>query len=258
MTTPHAWPSNPQQWILPNWPAPASVRACVSTRLGPGVSAAPFDRFNLGSRCGDAMDAVNANRAALAQALDLPTNPVWLHQVHGTDVATVVAQHGENGEPCADAAVTRSRGTVLAILTADCLPIFFASDDGAEIAAAHAGWRGLCAGIIEQTVAAMTASPANIAAWLGPAIGPQAYEVDALVRDSFVNRDADAAAAFQPVRSGHWLCDLYALARLHLQRLGITQISGGDLCSFRDAQRFYSYRRDGANSGRLASLIWLE
>lgn len=257
MTITPAWPPNPLQWVLPEWPAPASVRACVSTRRGPGVSVAPFDRFNLGSRCGDSSDAVSANRAALVPALGLPTNPAWLHQVHGTDVATIVA-HVDPGEPRADAAITRSRGIVLAILTADCLPILFASTDGVEIAAAHAGWRGLGAGIIEQTVAAMTTSPANITAWLGPAIGPQAYEVDGLVRDCFVNRDAAAAAAFHPVRSGHWRCDLYALARLRLQRLGITQISGGDLCSHSDAQRFYSYRRDSANSGRMASLIWRE
>lgn len=257
MTIKPAWPPNPQQWVLPDWPAPDSVRACVSTRLGPGVSVAPFDRFNLGSRCGDAVEAVSANRTALVQSLGLPTDPAWLHQVHGTEVVTIMADL-DPGEPRADAAITRSRGAVLAILTADCLPILFASNDGAEIAAAHAGWRGLCAGIIEQTVAAMTTSPANIMAWLGPAIGPQVYEVDGLVRDSFVNENIDAVAAFQSVRSGHWLCDLYALARLRLQRLGITQISGGDLCSHSDAQRFYSYRRDSANSGRMVSLIWRE
>jgi YfiH family protein len=252
-----AWLSDPQQWVLPDWSAPASVRACVSTRLGPGVSVAPLDRFNLGSRCGDAPAAVSANRAALVQALRLPTNPAWLHQVHGPDVATIMANR-EPGEPYADAAVTRSRGTVLAILTADCLPILFTSNDGAEIAASHAGWRGLCAGVIEKTVAAMTTSPANIIAWLGPAIGPQVYEVDVLVRDAFLAENIDAVAAFHPVRTGHWLCDLYVLARQRLQRLGITQISGGDLCSYSDAQRFYSYRRDHGNSGRMASLIWLE
>ena len=257
MMSSHAWPENPGQWIVPDWPAPPHVRACVTTRLGPGFSAAPFDRFNLGSRCGDAAESVTSNRAALLHALALPTSPAWLHQVHGIDVVTIMTDR-EFGEPRADAAVTRLRGTVLAILSADCLPILFASNDGAEIAAAHAGWRGLGAGIIEKTVAAMTTSPANITAWLGPAIGSQVYEVDALVRDSFVNRDADAAAAFQSVRSEHWLCDLYALARLRLQRLGITQISGGDLCNYSDAQRFYSYRRDGVSSGRMASLIWLE
>ena len=257
MTLNSAWPPNPQQWVLPDWPAPHSVRACVSTRLGPGVSAAPFDRFNLGSRCGDAVEAVSANRTALVQALDLPGAPTWLQQVHGTTVLAI-APGASASEPQADAAFTCLPGVVLAILTADCLPILLASDDRSEIAAVHAGWRGLSAGIVERTVAALATAPAHLVAWLGPAIGPRAYEVDAPVRDAFVAENADATAAFQPVRPGHWLCDLYALARLRLRRLGITQISGGDLCSYADAQRFYSYRRDAAHSGRMASLIWLK
>jgi len=254
MTLNSAWPPNPQQWVLPDWPAPHSVRACVSTRLGPGVSAAPFDRFNLGSRCGDAAEAVSANRAALVRALNLPTNPAWLHQVHGTDVVRIMTDH-EFGEPRADAAITRSRGAVLAILTADCLPILFASNDGAEIAAAHAGWRGLCAGIIEQTVAAMKSSPTNIIVWLGPAIGPQVYEVGDEVREAFVACDPRATTAFVATRRGHWLCDLYALARQRLMQLNIARVYGGNLCAFSDNVRFYSHRRDQI-SGRMASLIW--
>ncbi|KGI77029.1 peptidoglycan editing factor PgeF [Oleiagrimonas soli] len=241
-------------WILPDWPAPAGVRAAVSTRIGPGLSSPPYDRFNLGTRCGDDAEAVLSNRRALMQALGLPSAPRWLRQVHGTTVAEL-GPLADGEEPKADAAVSRVPGTVLAILTADCLPVLLCSDDGGEIGAAHAGWRGLAAGVIEATVQSMTVRPEHLLAWLGPCIGPRHYEIDAAVRDAFLAVDAQAEAAFQSTRAGHWQCDLALLARQRLHRLGVTRIHGGGFDTFGDA-RLYSYRRDGAASGRFASLIW--
>jgi len=240
------------RWILPDWPVPANVRAVVTTRQGPGVSAAPFDRFNLGSRCGDDPVAVASNRAALVTGLGLPSAPRWLRQVHGIAVA---GKTNEGFEPAADAAYTTAGSEVLAILTADCMPVLFASDDGEEIAAAHAGWRGLGGGVLEATVGAFVAAPAHIVAWMGPCIGAVSYEVGDEVREAFVSHDTGAAAAFVPTRPGHWLCDLYVLARLRLQALGVSNIHGGGFDTFTD-RRLYSYRRDGGGSGRFATLIW--
>jgi len=240
-------------WIVPDWQVPASVGAAVSTRLGPGVSAAPYDRLNLGLRSGDDTAAVVANREALALALHLPERPLWLRQVHGTDVAD--ASVGSGDEPVADAAVARGPGKALAILTADCLPVLFATDDGGTIGAAHAGWRGLAGGVLENTVARMDAPPSTLWAWLGPAIGGPSYEVGEEVRAAFVTDDAGAEAAFTPTWPGHWLCDLYALARRRLEAAGVVRVSGGGFDTFRDG-RLYSYRRDGAASGRFASVIW--
>jgi len=242
-----------EPWIVPDWQAPASVGAAVSTRLGPGVSAAPYDRLNLGLRSGDDLAAVVANREALALALHLPERPLWLRQVHGTDVADATLPPDD--EPVADAAVARGPGKALAILTADCLPVLFASGDGGTIGAAHAGWRGLAAGVLENTVARMDVPAADIHAWLGPAIGGPSYEVGGEVRAAFVEGDAGAGSAFTPTRPGHWLCDLYVLARRRLEAAGVRHVSGGGFDTFRDA-RLYSYRRDGAASGRFASLIW--
>jgi YfiH family protein len=241
-------------WIFPDWPAPRQVRAAVTTRDGPGVSAAPFERFNLGLRSGDAVDAVASNRRALGQTLALPSAPRWLHQVHGVTVAEL-GPLASDSEPRADAAVSRVPGTVLAILTADCLPVLLCADDGSEIAAAHAGWRGLAAGVLEATLVAMASAPAQIVAWLGPCIGAASYEVGAEVRAAFVADDARAADAFAPARDGHWWCDLAALARRRLAAAGVMRIHGGGLDTHAD-RRFYSYRRDGARSGRFASLIW--
>lgn len=239
-------------WILPAWDASPGVGAAVSTRQGPGVSAGPYGRFNLGLRSGDDPAAVAANRAALAPALHLPGEPLWLRQVHGVDVAE---GSQDPDEPTADAAVARGPGKVLAILTADCLPVLFASADGGSIGAAHAGWRGLAAGVLENTVAAMAAD--GVRAWLGPAIGAASYEVGEEVRAAFVDVDASAAGAFVATRPGHWTCDLYALARLRLAAAGVMDVSGGGFDTFSDP-RLYSYRRDGAVSGRFASLIWTE
>jgi len=235
-------------WIRPDWEAP--VGAAVSTRQGPGVSEGAYARFNLGLRSGDDVDAVRANRAALVTELGLPGEPLWLRQVHGTAVAE---GRPAAEEPEADAAVASGPGRVLAILTADCLPVLFASADGRTIGAAHAGWRGLAAGVLERTAERMGAD--GVQAWLGPAIGAASYEVGEDVRAAFVDGDAAAATAFVTTRPGHWLCDLYALARRRLAAAGVGRVSGGGFDTFTD-ERLYSYRRDGAKSGRFASLIW--
>lgn len=243
-----------EPWILPDWPAPRGVHAAVTTRHGPGVSAGPFARFNLGLRSGDVAEAVASNRDTLRHALDLPAQPRWLRQVHGTTVAQLGPLPSED-EPQADAAVAHLRGTVLAILTADCLPVLLCSDDGARIGAAHAGWRGLAAGVLEATVAAMGTPPSRLHAWLGPCIGAASYEVGEEVRAAFVQGDAAACACFVATRPGHWHCDLVGLARRRLAAAGLVRVHGGGLDTFTDA-RFYSYRRDGAASGRFASVIW--
>ncbi|HYG04833.1 MAG TPA: peptidoglycan editing factor PgeF [Stenotrophomonas sp.] len=257
--------STPRPWLEAAWPAAAGrVRAVTTLRHGAGVSVAPFDTFNLGNRSsaeGDSPDAVAANRAQLAAIAGLPSAPHWLRQVHGTEVLRFDAPPAGEGiahEPVADAAVTAVPGVVLAILTADCLPVVLAADDGSEVGAAHAGWRGLADGVLERTVAAMRTPAARLRAWLGPAAGPQAYEVGADVQAAFVERNALAQAAFVATRPGHWRVDLYALARQRLGDAGLPPqaISGGGLCTISDPARFYSHRRD-RRSGRMATLAWI-
>lgn len=239
-------------WIRPDWPAPARVRALSTTRSG-GVSVSPYDSLNLGVHVGDVPASVAANRAALRDVL--PGEPCWLNQVHGTRV--VDAAHPD-GVPDADAVVSRSAGAVCVVMTADCLPVLLCDRAGSVVGAAHAGWRGLQGGVIEATVAAMQVSPSEVIAWLGPAIGLTAFEVGDEVRAAFVGDAAVAAAAFQPSATpGKWLADIYLLARQRLQVLGVNSISGGDLCTVTDRERFFSYRRDGV-TGRMASLIWLD
>jgi YfiH family protein len=238
--------------LTPDWPAPAMVGAISTLRHGAGLSAAPFDSFNLGTRCGDDPQAVAANREELVRHFALPSAPRWLRQVHAAHVAV----EPSNDEPDADAAITATPGAVLAILSADCLPVLFCADDGSEVGAAHAGWRGLASGVLEATVAALRASPRQLLAWLGPAAGPQAYEVGDEVRAAFVDVDARTASAFVPTRPGHWLCDLHALARQRLAHAGVSRVYGGRWCTISDPQRFFSHRRDG-RSGRMASLIWI-
>jgi len=244
-------------WIDADWPAPRGVRASTTTRFGMGVSLPPFDAFDLGLRNGDDVAAVAENRMQLESALQLPSSPRWLRQVHGT---TVASEPGED-EPEADAAITTTPGTVLAILTADCLPVVFAAHDGSEIATAHAGWRGLAAGVLETTVAAMKTPLQDIVVWLGPAAGPEAYEIGEEVFDAFVSRDPRAATAFAPTRPGHWKVDLYALAKQRLADAGIGDVHGGGLCTISDPARFYSHRRstsDGSGrTGRMATLAWI-
>lgn len=248
--------------ILPaGWPAPPGVVAFTTLRFGAGASEIPFNRFNLGLRSGDDVRTVSANRNELIQRCGLPDAPHWLQQVHGVAVrrfdAGDVAPLDGAPEPEADASVTSDPDVVLAILTADCLPVVFAAKDGGEVGAAHAGWRGLVAGVLENTVAAMRAAPQDLVAWLGPAAGPQAYEIGAEVFDAFVSRDARAEAAFAPTRPGHWKVDLYALARQRLVDAGIAQmdIHGGGLCTIDDTKRFFSHRRD-QRTGRMATLVW--
>ena len=235
-----------------DWPAPPGVRALTTLRHGLGGSQSPFDTFNLGSRCGDEVMVVAENRRQLEAALALPSPPRWLRQVHGMAVAV---EPGDD-EPEADAAVTATPGTVLAILTADCLPVVLAAKDGGEIAAAHAGWRGLCTGVLESTVGAMRTPPDQLVAWLGPAAGPQAYEIGTEVFEAFTARDGRARMAFVPTRPGHWRVDLYMLARQRLLDAGMTDVHGGGLCTISDPSRFFSHRRDG-RSGRIATLAWI-
>jgi purine-nucleoside/S-methyl-5'-thioadenosine phosphorylase / adenosine deaminase len=236
-------------FIRPDLPLPPGIGAAVSTRRVPGASTAPYDAFNVGSRCGDDPSAVAKNRAALPGLLGLPAEPYWLRQVHGAHVVRL-RPDAERNEPEADAAVA-DHG-VLAIQTADCLPVLFCLPDGSRIGAAHAGWRGLAAGVLEATVQAMGSAPL---AWMGPCIGAMSYEVGEEVRAAFVDGDPRAAAAFTPTRPGHWRCDLYALARLRLADAGVAGIYGGGFDTFAD-DRFYSYRRDAGASGRFVSLIW--
>ncbi|WP_395684319.1 peptidoglycan editing factor PgeF [Dokdonella sp.] len=240
--------------ILPDWPAPSNVRACVTTRAMPGHSLAPFDRFNLGTRCGDVPQAVAANRAALIARAGLPAPPRWLRQVHGTAVHEAHAMPIE-AEPEADAAVTMQAGVVLAVLTADCLPVLFCTDDGSAVGVAHAGWRGLAAGVLEATIASLRVAPARLLAWIGPAIGAASYEVGDEVRGAFVDAEAGSAAAFVATRPGHWRCDLPALARRRLAGAGVARVEGGGFDTFRD-ERLYSYRRE-RDTGRFATLVWI-
>ena len=240
--------------IRPQWPAPASVEACFTTRDG-GVSAGVYAGLNLGAHVGDDPLHVAGNRARLRQTLALASEPVWLNQVHG--IAVHAATHAADGVvPTADAAVTRQRSVALTVMTADCLPVLLCDRQGSVVATAHAGWRGLCNGVLAATVAAMDVAPAEILAWIGPAIGPQAFEVGDEVRAAFIAHDPAAATAFRPHLPGKWWADLFLLARQRLQACGVTAIYGGDTCTVSDPARFYSYRRDG-QTGRMAGLIWL-
>lgn len=236
-------------WIVPDWPAPASVQSVITTRAG-GASGGPFASFNLGLRTGDDPQAVARNRARLRGLL--PQEPRWLRQVHGADV---VEADTTAGMPEADASIARRAGTVCAVMVADCVPVLLADRAGAQVAIAHAGWRGLSGGVIENTVSSLGPDPGELLAYLGPGIGPRAFEVGADVRDAFLARDAQAAAAFTPHAAGKWLADLFLLARQRLLSAGVDRIYGGGLCTYSDAARFYSYRRDKV-TGRMAALIW--
>ena len=218
--------------MIPEWPVPPGVQALVTTR---------------------ALGDMKSEAGRLRLRALLPAQPVWLRQVHGTGV--VDAARASAGT-AADASCTRGKNIVCAVMAADCMPVLFADERGSVVGIAHAGWRGLCAGVIEATIAKMGTPASGILAWLGPAIGPGAYEIGAEVRAAFVDREARAAAAFQPTRPGHWSLDLYALARQRLAALGVTRVFGGGLCTASDPARFYSYRRDGA-SERMAAAIWI-
>jgi hypothetical protein len=242
-------------WIVPDWPAPANVRAFVTTRAG-GVSQGPFASFNLGARAGDDAQAVIANRARLRDCL--PADPKWLRQVHGNVVMDADALSGiQVNATEADASVARRANTVCVIQVADCVPVLIADRSGTAVAAAHAGWRGLSSGVLEKTVERLALPPQSLMAYLGPGIGPKAFEVGAEVRDAFLAHDAAAGSAFAPHAPGKWMADLFRLARQRLTALGITQVHGGGDCTYSDPQRFYSYRRD-KTTGRMAALIWRE
>jgi len=243
---------NGHGWIVPEWPAPPGVRALITTRDG-GRSSGAYAGLNLGARSGDAMENVVHNRASLAQWL--PAEPLWLQQMHGIDV---VEADSVAGSPRADAAVARGANRVCAVLTADCLPVLLCDEQGTVVAAAHAGWRGLSAGVLEQALRAMRRPAQELLAYLGPAIGPDAYEVGAEVRDAFLAAYPECDAAFAPGKPGKYYADLYALAQRRLARSGVRRVYGGGYCTYTERARFYSYRRDGAASGRMASLIWIE
>ena len=237
--------------VYPGWPAPPRVRALMTTRHG-GVSTGPYAGLNLGAHVGDAAAAVLENRRRLAAASG--ATPVWLEQVHGTAVVDLAPAETY---PPADAATSRHAGLACTIMTADCLPVLLCDHAGTVVAAAHAGWRGLCAGVLENTVAAMGVAPAQVLAWLGAAIGPQAFEVGSEVRDAFVACDPAAAQAFCRASSDEkWIADIYRLARLRLARSGVLSVFGGGACTVNEPGRFYSYRRDGT-TGRMAAMVWL-
>ena len=237
--------------IIPDWPAPANVRALQTTRLG-GSSVAPYASLNLGDHVGDAPLSVARNRMLLNSLL--PSEPVWLEQNHGT---IVVNADKADCLPQADACIARHRDAVCVVMTADCLPILLCDAQGSVVGVAHAGWKGLAAGVIEATVQAMQVAPKNIMAWLGPAIGPGAFEVGAEVRAAFIAAQPQAASAFVPGKKGKWFADIYELASLRLNALGVAGIHGGGFCTYQDRERFFSYRRDGA-TGRMGTFIWLE
>jgi len=285
------------QMITPDWPAPPGVRAAFTLRTG-GVSVAPYDSLNLGARIGDSPEAVVENRRRVREKLRLPTEPVWLEQVHGTvvvqlgaaaartrpladvaraatntdfggavdvtvharavaDVALAGGAEGTASLPTGDAAVACGAGHVCAIRVADCMPVLFAARDGSAVAAAHAGWRGLAAGVLEATVRRLAVPPSQLIAWMGPAIGSAHFEVGDEVRAAFTATDAGAASAFVANERGRWQCDLYALARRRLTAIAVSGIYGGGWCTFADSERFFSYRRN-SQCGRMAALIWIE
>lgn len=243
--------SLPAEWIAADWPAPAGVIAGCSTRTG-GVSTGCFSSLNVAQHVGDDAERVDENRQCFLSQGHLPELPLWLNQVHGTDV---IVDPAPLSLPAADAVISTRPNTACAVMTADCLPVMFASSDGKEIGAAHAGWRGLCAGVLESTVQAFAAPPEQILAWLGPAICQQHFEVGDEVRQAFIQHDAAAGENFVQNQRGRWQADLYALARQRLRSAGIRDVSGGGLCTFDDQARFFSYRRDG-ECGRMASFVF--
>ena len=237
-------------WIKPDWPLPPHVHAATTLRSG-GVSVGGYAGLNPASHVNDAPEHVLTNRQIIREMLDLPSEPVWLQQVHGVQV---VKADQVVGVPEADASYTDQGRIVCSVMTADCLPVLFCGDNGEVLAAAHAGWRGLQAGVIKNTLLAMKCS--QISVWLGPAIGPDNFEVGDDVLNAFVTQIPKAENAFNAKSPDKWLANIYQLARLQLAELGIDQVFGGEYCTVADPQRFYSYRRDGAATGRMASLIW--
>ncbi|UXI01798.1 peptidoglycan editing factor PgeF [Photobacterium sp. TY1-4] len=240
-------------FLTPDWPAPVHIKAVSTTREG-GISLPPYQGLNLGAHVGDQSEHVALNREALRQALDLARSPIWLNQIHSNRVLTLTAP--TSALPDADGSYTQTPGVACTVMTADCLPVLLCDQDGTQVAAVHAGWRGLADGILEAALAKFTGPGETILAWLGPAIGPSAFEVGGEVRAQFMAVMPEAEAAFQP-RGEKWLADLYLLARQRLARAGVHQIFGGDQCTYSQPEQYFSYRRDGI-TGRQASLIWIE
>jgi len=242
-------------WIEPQWPAAPNIRAISTIRKG-GVSQPPWESLNLGDHVNDDPRHVAKNRRSLKHLAGLPHEPQWLTQVHGCDVLDASTPHLSLS--CeADAIYSNTANTLCAVLTADCLPVLFADSDGREVAAAHAGWRGLASGVLEQTVRRFAAAPERLLAWFGPAIGAASFEVGADVRETFLEWGDECESAFVEHGEGHWMADIYQLARLRLRKAGVTAVYGGEYCTYSDAERFYSYRRDG-ETGRMASIIWFD
>lgn len=243
----------PHNWISPDWPAPNQVQACVTTRLG-GESQSPYLSFNVAQHVGDSAESVLHNRRQLMEQLALPTEPRWLSQIHSNRIVKLSRE--TNGLLEADASFTCESDIVCAVLTADCLPVMFTDDAGCCVAVAHAGWRGLVAGILEATVTALPADPDKILAWMGPAIGPSVFEVGDEVRQAFTDKYPNTKNAFQATNHGLWFADIYQLAKRILNKASVYNVFGGGYCTYSDDQRFFSYRRE-KTTGRMASLIWL-
>lgn len=242
-------------YLIPDWPAPTQVKAYTTLRSG-GHSKAPFDSFNFSDRDGDDTVAIAANQQQLMQELGLKNQPVWSDQVHG--IEAVQADTVKHTKPQADAFYTSAPNVVCAVLAADCLPLMLCNETGTQVAAIHAGWRGLANGVIEATVNKLTNPGEQWMAWLGPAIGPTIFEVGDEVRAQFLKIDGQAELAFTATSNGKWLADIYKLAKQRLTKCGIIRVYGGDFCTYSDPQRFYSYRRDQGKTGRMASIIWLD
>jgi polyphenol oxidase len=241
--------SNKQHWLKPDWPAPANIHAATTLRIG-GVSQGKYASFNLATHVGDNPEVVKQNRKVLKTLLSLPSEPVWLSQTHSNcAVGAIVKDLPEQ----ADASYTNQAGVVCAVMTADCLPLLVCTDDGSEIAAIHAGWRGLVDGVIDNTIAALPNK--KLMVWLGPAIGPEYFEVGSEVRNVYLSRSMEFSNAFKQKSQDKWLADIYQLARINLSMLSIDKVYGGNFCTFSDTERFYSYRRD-KDTGRMATLIW--
>lgn len=240
-------------FLQPNWPAPSTIHAYTTLRMG-GVSQAPYDEFNLATHVGDNPEHVIANRELLKKTLAITSEPIWIKQTHS---ARAIPATAENAEQEADATFTDKTQQTCVVLTADCLPILLCNHQGTHVAAIHAGWRGIAHGIIEATIAGLSLPSHDLLAWLGPAISPANYEVGAEIRSQFIDLHPEAELAFQPSPNQRWLADLYALAKIRLLRQGISAIYGGNFCTYADNKRFYSYRRDGEKTGRMATLIWI-
>ena len=237
-------------FIIPDWPAPANVKAIQTTRLG-GYSAEPYESFNLGSHVQDDALSVAKNRQLLSDYL--PSEPVWLNQVHGVDVIDAAKSMCVQD---ADASFTKNKNVVCVTMTADCLPVLLCNKQGTAVASIHAGWRSLCDGVIEETIKTMGVKPEDLMAWLGPAIGPDAFEVGGEVREAFIAKDNQAEQAFKAY-GDKWLGNLYLIAKQRLNKQGVVEIYGGGECTYSNASRYFSFRRDGV-TGRMATMIWFE